>query len=61
MSKEQVSRLYDYLHTSWTEARDDYLAAAGAEEEFYRGRREAFDAVLNELDAFMDEHAGLVE
>lgn len=62
MSKAQVGRLYDFLHTSWAEARDAYMAAdRGAEEEFYRGRREAMDAVLTELDTFMDEHAGLVE
>jgi hypothetical protein len=56
LSKDQVARLYDFLHTQWAEARDTYLAADNLpEEEFYRGRREAMDAVLSELDALMDE------
>jgi hypothetical protein len=62
LSKDQVARLYDFLHTQWAEARDAYLAAdTGGEEEFYRGRREAMDAALDELDILVDEHAGIVE
>lgn len=56
MSKEQVGRLYDFLHAQWAAARDAYLAAdTGGEEEFHRGRREALDGTLTELDILMDE------
>lgn len=62
LSKDQVGRLYDFLHTQWAEARDAYLSAdTGAEEEFYRGRREALDAVLTELDILVDERVEVAE
>lgn len=56
MTKDQAARLYDFLHAQWGEARDAYLAAEHAsEEEFHRGRREAIDDVLSQLDSLMDE------
>lgn len=62
LSKAQVGRLYDILHTESAGARDAYLAAEHlGEEEFHRGWREAMDVVISELDILVDENAGIVE